>query len=91
MIEKDLDEWISNLEGIKIQINEFCQKGSITDKDFVIHVLNNLPEEYEIILNGLKNRLMASGDIVLMINVICKKLNHWYKKLKSENKEKEKA
>ena len=36
------DKWISHLEGLRLQMNEFSQKGSITDKDFIIHVLNNL-------------------------------------------------
>ena len=31
--------------GLKIQINIFSIKGGITDKDFMIHILNNLPEE----------------------------------------------
>ena len=45
-IEKDSNEWISTLEGLQIQMNEFWQKGSISDEDFMIHVPNNLPKEY---------------------------------------------
>ena len=45
-------------------------------KDFMIHVLNNLPKEYDVILNGLENRLMATGDDALTIDSISKKLNH---------------
>ena len=41
----------------------------------MIHALNDLPEEYDIILNGLKFALMSS-DNVLTIDVISKKLNH---------------
>ena len=56
----------------------------------MIHVLNNLPHEYEVIFNGLENCLTASGDDALMMDVICKKLNHWYEKLKTKMKKKEK-
>ena len=45
-IDYDFDEWISHLEGHRIQMNEFSQKDSITDQDFMIHILNNLPKEY---------------------------------------------
>ena len=34
----------------------------------MIHVLNNLPKEYDVILNGLKNHLTATGDNALMID-----------------------
>ena len=53
-------------------MNEFGQKGGITDKDFMIHVLNNLPKVYNVILNGLENCLIATGDDMLTIDVIHK-------------------
>ena len=52
--KKDPDEWISNLEGLKIQMNEFSPKGSITYKDLMIHILNNLPEKYDVIYGPLE-------------------------------------
>ena len=60
----------------------------LQDKDFMIHVVNNLPKDYNVILNGLENCLMATGDDELTINVICKKLNHWYEKIKNKKEEK---
>ena len=60
----------------------------------MIHVLNNLPEEYDVILDGLENHLTATRDEALTIHSICTKLNHRYKKIKSkieEKIEKEKA
>ena len=58
----------------------------------MIHVLNNLPNEYYVILHGLKYCLMVSRDNVLTIEVICEKLNHQYKKNKNkEKRETEKA
>ena len=51
-------------------MNKFIPKGSITDKDVMIHFLNNLPKDYDVILDGLKNCLMAAGDDALTINMI---------------------
>ena len=87
-IHKDPDEWISHLEGLWIRMTKFRQKGSVSDEDFMIHVLNNLPEEYDVILDGLENRLMATRENALMIDSICEKLNHSYEKVKSKKEEK---
>ena len=89
LMEKNSNQWISNLEGLQICINEFGQKGNITEDDFMICVLNNLAKEYNVILDGLENHLTATGDDVLTIDVIRKKLNHWHKKVKSKKEEKE--
>ena len=68
----DSDEWILNLEGFQIWLNEFRQKGNITDKDYMIQVLNNLPNKYNVILNRFENYLTVTGDNELTINVIHK-------------------
>ena len=62
MIEKDPDEWISNLKESQNSLNEFELKGSISDGDFMIDVLNNLPEKYGVILDGLENHLTSRGN-----------------------------
>ena len=69
-------------------MSEFSLNCSITDKDFMIHILNNLPKDYDIILDRLKNHLTSSGDDVL--TVICTKLNHQYEKLKVKMKKRKK-
>ena len=69
-------------------MGEFCQKGGIVDVDFMIHVLNCLTKEYDIVLDGLKNGLTVSGDDALTIEVIKEKLNHCYKKIKNKKEEK---
>ena len=75
-IDKDPNEWISHLEGLQIQITKFRQKGNVSDEDFMIHLLNNLPMEYDVILDGLENHLTATGKNALSIDSIHKKLNH---------------
>ena len=79
-----------NLEGLRIGMSNFSLKGKKTYEDFMIHILNNLPKKYDVILDGLENHLTMSGDDTLTIVVICKKLNHWYKKLKNKMKKKDK-
>ena len=69
-------------------MNKFGQKGNVSDEDFMIHILNNFPEEYDVVLNGLESHLTATGDDALTINSICKKLNHGYKKVKNKKEEK---
>ena len=56
----------------------------------MIHVLNNLPKDYDVILNGLNNCLTATGDDVFTINVIPKKMNHQYEKIKNKKRKKSK-
>ena len=48
-------------------MNEFGLKGSIADKEFMIHILNNLPKDYDVILNELESDFMATGTNVLSI------------------------
>ena len=69
-------------------MNIFGQKGNVSDEDFMIYVLNNLPKEYYAILDGLENHLTMTGDDVLTINLICERMNHRYKKLKEKKKKK---
>ena len=55
---------------------------------------HKIPKEYNVILDWLENHLTATGDNVLIMVSICKKLKHRYKKIKSkkgEKSEKEKA
>ena len=79
-MEKDPNKLILNLEGLQIWMNKFGQKDNTSGEDFMIYVLNNFPEDYNVILDGIENCLMATRDDGLAIDVIWKKLNHWYKK-----------
>ena len=54
----------------------------------MIHVLNSLPKDCDVILDGLENFLMVTKDNVLTIDVIDKNFNHRYKKIKNKEEEK---
>ena len=75
-MQKEPDEWISNLEGLRIHMGEFGQKGGINDNDFAIYILNNFTKGYNVILDEIKNSLTATGDDELTIEIIPEKLNH---------------
>ena len=64
----------------KIRMKEFGKKGSNNDDDFMIH------KDYDMILDGLENRLMATKDDMLTIDVIREKLNHRCEKIKSKKR-----
>ena len=57
----------------------------------MIHVLNNLPKEYNLIINGLEYCLIATWDNALTINSIYKKMIYRCKKLKVKKKKKGKS
>ena len=63
-------------------MTKFGQKGNISDEDFMIHILNNLPEEYDVILDRLKNHLTVTRENALTIDLIHEKLHHRYQKIK---------
>ena len=68
-------------------MKKVSQKDSIEDKDFMIHFLNNLPKDYDVILNGLEKCHTATGDHALSSDMIHEKLNHWYEKIKNKKEE----
>ena len=69
-------------------MNKFGQKGNISNKNFMIHVLNNFLEEYDVVLDGLENCLTMTGDDAVTINLIREILNHRYEKIKVKKKKK---
>ncbi len=64
---EDPDVWLTNLESIRTKLAEMSY--TISDEQLMIHVLNNLPEEYDIQISKLesrlddKNNLLTIGDI----------------------------
>ena len=42
----------------------------------MIHISNNFPKDYDLIMDGIENHLMVTGDDALTIDVIIKKLNY---------------
>ncbi len=49
---QDPNIWISDLESLQARLKEV--KSDISDEDFMIHVLNGLPAEYEVQVSKLE-------------------------------------
>ena len=49
---EDPDVWISNLESIRARLKDLS--ADISDEDFIVHVLNGLPAEYEVQVSKLE-------------------------------------
>jgi len=88
--EDDPDDWISELEGYLMEIDTIDASSAISEKDLMVHVLNNLPKEYDMILDGLENRLDKTGDEGLTIEVIREKLSGRFERIKKMIKEDDK-
>ena len=66
----------------------------MTDKNFLVHVLNELPEEYDTVLDGLHSRLLKTGPEEITIKYTQDKLRDSFEVIKgrsSKKTEKEKA
>ncbi len=51
--DKDPDIWINNLEVFRQRLDDIRPVGRMSDMKFMIHVLNNLPEKYGVVLDSL--------------------------------------
>ena len=95
-ITKDPDEWISTLDKLRKRLNKDF-KCNITDRDLLIQVINNMPDEYDTTMEMLMTSLATNEDdekdgfleqARLMINARFKKINaKRNKKITIENKE----
>lgn len=72
---KDPEEWISYLEGIRAEIEAIDSTAAISEKDFMVHVINNLPRAYDVIYDGLESKLSQTGDEALTIEKMRDKIN----------------
>jgi len=90
--EEDPDEWLTNLESLRNEMDAVNISGKMGDLDFIIHVLANLPEEYEVVVQGLEDRL-EDPSTAPTVEQIRTKLNARYKRLigQTEKSEEEKA
>ena len=57
---QDPDKWITELEELRADLARM--KSNISDEDFLIHILNNLPEEYDMEVKILESKLSSTTD-----------------------------
>ena len=90
-IKEDPDDWITKLESIRSEMDSLCinsKKKKMEDEDFIIHILSNLPEEYEVAVNDLENLLSVSNpDEPLTIEDVREKLGARFSRLAKSDEE----
>jgi len=85
---EDPDVWISNLESIRARLKDLS--ADISDEDFIIHVLNGLPAEYEVQVSKLEERFGSTTN-PLTIQDMRNELNLKFARLKRMAAEKTEA
>ena len=56
----------------------------ISDQDVLLHTLNNLQKDYDVVLNGLESQLDETGDKALTLEMVRDKLSEQYAWIKKE-------
>ena len=61
-VEMHPDEWMTELESLRNEIDKISVSTKMSDEDFMIHVLNNLTKDYDVVLDGMESRLMLKEN-----------------------------
>jgi gag-polypeptide of LTR copia-type len=79
---EDPDVWITQLEDISVRLEEMGLE--ISEKKFMIHVLNNLPSDYDLQVALLKRRIRDEKD-PLTVSEIRSELNLRFERLNNHS------
>jgi len=82
---QDPDVWISQLEDLRARLADM--NAAISDDDFYIHILNNLPPEYEVQVSKLEERFGSTSN-PLTVQDLRNELNLKFARLKRLTAEK---
>lgn len=78
--DQDADEWMSSLERLRQKLKVLG--AIITDEDLIIHVLNNVTPEYELLVETLENEVGAG----LTVEKLRERLRAKYQRIKKGEK-----
>jgi len=89
--DQDPKAWITHLEGLRMKLKEL---GSMmTDEDLMVHILNNLTNDYEVQLSKLEEKLGATTNPLTIDDIqveLCLRYAHMKAKTSSsENTQKD--
>ena len=56
------DEWVTKLESLRNDMDIISISAKMKDLDFMIHILNNLSEQYGVVLDRMESRLMLADN-----------------------------
>ncbi len=88
---KDPEEWVTELEILRQKLK--VMKSEITDEDMMIHILNNLPKEYENLVEVAEQKLDDKSDPLDLegLKTLLRRKYQRIKRLDSENDKEEEA
>ena len=93
-VDTDPDEWMTDLECLRSEMNKVTIPGKtdMSEVDLIILILSNLPEEYEVAVSELEEKLKNTST-PLSMEKVREKLNSRYERItkNAEAKEEEKA
>ena len=83
------DEWMSELESLRTEMNKIQIRGKtdMSEVDLIIHILSNLPEEYEVAVSELERKLKDTS-IHLSMEDIRETLSSRYERIVKNDKAK---
>ena len=79
----DQKAWITKLEDVWKELDEIELMLLMTNEDFMLHVMGNLPREYDTVFTVLENRHSKNGYNIT-IEGMNQKLSACYKQLKNK-------
>ena len=85
-VKMDPDPWIIELELLRRRIN-LISDGKITEVDLLIHILSNLPSEYDNLVENMECRIGSSTNEVTM-NELKERLRARYSRLNKSDGDK---
>ena len=88
--EDDPEDWITELEGHLAEIEIIDENSAISEKDLMVHILNNLPMEYDSVSDSLETQLDKTGSEKLTLELIREKLARQHERIEKNIKETDK-
>jgi len=81
---EDPDEWIADLSYLREEMGKISVSGAstVTETDMILHILSNLPSQYDEVTPKLHDRLEAG---TLTLDTVRTKLNEHYKGMRMED------
>lgn len=83
--EKDPEEWITELELLRQRLKSL--KVTVEDEDLVIHILNNLPKEYDSLVEAIEEDLNKGADEEVTVKRVRERVRARFRRMQLRQKE----
>jgi len=62
--DQDPKTWITYLEGLRMKLKDLGS--TMTDEDIIVHILNNLTDDYNVQLSKLEEKLGSTTNLLIV-------------------------